>query len=96
MKHSLVPKQVHNSLKSVLPNGLPFCQKNFCIVAEAAYNIFPKELLNCLSMVTSYGTPKWHTIFCQKNFCIVADVMLNNGFASTHLEKYSTATTAWV
>jgi hypothetical protein len=26
--------------------------------------------------------------------CIVAEVMLNNGFASTHLEKYSTATTA--
>jgi hypothetical protein len=33
-------------------------------------------------------------MFCQKNFCIVAEVMLNNGFASTHLEKYST-TTAW-
>jgi hypothetical protein len=35
-------------------------------------------------------------MFCQKNFCIVAEVMLNSGFASTHLEKYSTATTAWV
>jgi hypothetical protein len=34
-------------------------------------------------------------MFCQKNFCIVAEVMLNSGFASTHLEKYSTATTAW-
>jgi hypothetical protein len=28
-------------------------------------------------------------MFCQKNFCIVAEVMLSNGFASTHLEKYS-------
>jgi hypothetical protein len=45
-------------------------------------------------MVTSCGTPKRHTMFYQKNFCIVAEVMLNNGFASTHLEKYSTATTA--
>jgi hypothetical protein len=32
-------------------------------------------------------------MFYQKNFCIVAEVMLDNGFASTHLEKYSTATT---
>jgi hypothetical protein len=43
-----------------------------------------------LPTVTLYGTLKWHTMFCQKNFCIVAEVMLNNGFASTHLEKYST------
>jgi hypothetical protein len=35
-------------------------------------------------------------MFCQKNFYIVAEVMLNSGFASTHLEKYSTATMAWV
>jgi hypothetical protein len=34
-------------------------------------------------------------MFYQKNFCIVAEVMLNSGFASIHLEKYSTATTAW-
>jgi hypothetical protein len=35
-------------------------------------------------------------MFRQKNFCIVAKVMLNSGFASTHLEKYSTTTTTWV
>jgi hypothetical protein len=33
-------------------------------------------------------------MFCQKNFRIVAEVMLSSGFASTHLEKYSTATMA--
>jgi hypothetical protein len=31
-------------------------------------------------------------MFCQKNFCTVAEVIVTKGFASIHLEKYSTAT----
>jgi hypothetical protein len=46
-------------------------------------------------MVIAFGTPKRQTIFCQKNFCIVAEVIVAKGFASIHLEKYSTATTTY-
>jgi hypothetical protein len=35
-------------------------------------------------------------MFCQKNFCIVAKVIVAKGFASIHLEKYSTATTTYL
>jgi hypothetical protein len=31
-------------------------------------------------------------MFYQKNFCTVAEVIVAKGFASIHLEKYSTAT----
>ena len=48
-----------------------------------------------LSTVTSRGTPKWHMTFCHRNFWIFLDVMFTSGIASTHLEKYSTATTAY-
>jgi hypothetical protein len=46
--------------------------------------------------VTLYDTLKRQLMFCPKNFYIIAEVMLNNGFTSTHLEKYSTTTTASV
>jgi hypothetical protein len=48
-----------------------------------------------LSTVIAFGTPKRQTMFCQKNFCIVAEVIVAKGFASIHLEKYSTATTTY-
>jgi hypothetical protein len=35
-------------------------------------------------------------MFCQKNFCTVAEVIVAKGFASIHLEKYSTATTTYL
>jgi hypothetical protein len=52
---------------------------------------------NCvpLSTVIAFGTPKRQTMFCQKNFCNVAEVIVAKGFASIHLEKYSTATTTY-
>ena len=46
-----------------------------------------------LSTVSSLGTPKRHMICCQKNLLIVCEVIVASGFASIHLEKYSTATT---
>lgn len=42
-----------------------------------------------------FGTPKWEIMFCQQNFLIVAEVIVDNAFASIHLEKYSTATMAY-
>ena len=53
---------------------------------------------NCvpLSTVIAFGTPKRQTIFCQKNFWTVAEVIVAKGFASIHLEKYSTATTTYL
>jgi hypothetical protein len=48
-----------------------------------------------LSTVTGFGTPKRQIIFCQKNFYTVAEVIVAKGFASIHLEKYSTATTTY-
>jgi hypothetical protein len=52
---------------------------------------------NCvpLSTVIAFGTPKRQTIFCQKNFWTVTEVIVAKGFASIHLEKYSTATTTY-
>jgi hypothetical protein len=32
-------------------------------------------------------------MFCQQNFLIVAEVIVDNAFASIHLEKYSIAIT---
>jgi hypothetical protein len=52
----------------------------------SASNIVP------LSTVIAFGTLKRQTMFCQKNFCTVAEVIVAKGFASIHLEKYSTAT----
>src|SRR6185312_12479766 len=49
-----------------------------------------------LSTVTSFGTPKRQTMFCQKNFCRAPAVMSLSALASTHLEKYSTATVAYL
>jgi hypothetical protein len=46
-------------------------------------------------MVIAFDTPKRQTIFCQKNLCIVAEVIVAKGFASIHLEKYSTAKTTY-
>jgi hypothetical protein len=48
-----------------------------------------------LSTVMAFGTPKRQTIFCQKNFWIVVEVIVAKGFASIHLENYSTATTTY-
>jgi hypothetical protein len=48
-----------------------------------------------LSTVIAFGTPKRQTIFCQKNFWTVTEVIVAKGFASIHLEKYSTATTTY-
>src|SRR6185369_8351567 len=41
---------------------------------------------NCLplSTVTSFGTPKRHTMFCQKNFCKAPTVISLRALASTH------------
>jgi hypothetical protein len=52
---------------------------------------------NCvpLSTVIAFGTPKRQTMFCQKNLCTVAEVIMAKGFASIHLEKYSTATATY-
>jgi hypothetical protein len=46
-------------------------------------------------MVIAFDTPKRQTIFGQKNFWTVAKVIVAKGFASIHLEKYSTATTTY-
>jgi hypothetical protein len=35
-------------------------------------------------------------MFCQKNFWTVTEVIVAKGFASIHLEKYSTATTTYL
>jgi hypothetical protein len=52
---------------------------------------------NCvpLSTIIAFGTPKRQTMFCQKNFYTVAEVIVAKGFASIHLEKYSTAITTY-
>jgi hypothetical protein len=51
---------------------------------------------NCLplSTVSVLGTPNLHTMFCQKNFFTEIEVIDASSFASIHLVKYSTATTA--
>jgi hypothetical protein len=49
-----------------------------------------------LSTVIAFGTPKRQTIFCQKNFWTVTEVIVAKGFASIHLEKYSTVTTTYL
>jgi hypothetical protein len=49
-----------------------------------------------LSTVIAFGTPKRQTMFCQKNFWTVTEVIVAKGFASIHLEKYSTATTTYL
>jgi hypothetical protein len=46
-------------------------------------------------MVIAFGTPKRQTMFCQKNFGTMAEVIVAKGFASIHLEKYSTATATY-
>jgi hypothetical protein len=48
-----------------------------------------------MSTVIAFGTPKRQIMFCQKNLCTVAEVIVAKGFASIHLEKYSTATTTY-
>jgi hypothetical protein len=50
--------------------------------------------LSSISTVIAFGTLKRQMMFCQKH-CIVAEVIVAKGFASIHLEKYSTATTTY-
>jgi hypothetical protein len=45
--------------------------------------------------MTDFGTPNRQIMFCQKNYWIVVKVIVARAFASIHLEKYSTATTAY-
>jgi hypothetical protein len=66
---------------------VPICSQNS--LKASASNCVP------LSTVIAFGTPKRQTIFCQKIFWTVTEVIVAKGFASIHLEKYSTATTTY-
>jgi hypothetical protein len=66
---------------------VPICSQNS--LKASASNCVP------LSTVIAFGTPKRQTIFCQKNFLTMTEVIVAKGFASIHLEKYSTATTTY-
>jgi hypothetical protein len=47
-----------------------------------------------LSTISVLGTPNLHTTFSQKNFFTEIEVIDASSFASIHLVKHSTATTA--
>jgi hypothetical protein len=67
----------------------------FCAnLATKSFESFSVELSSVIND-DSFGTPKQQIMFCQKNFCTVADVIIAKGFASIHLEKYSTTTTTY-
>ena len=67
-----------NFVPMLLQNSLKFSESNY----------FP------LSTVKILSTPNLQMMFCQKNFLTVSEVIFASGFASIHLAKYSTATTA--
>src|SRR5690348_13051830 len=66
---------------------VPICSQNS--LNASASNCVP------LSTVIAFDTLKRQTIFCQKNFWTVTEVIVAKGFASIHLEKYSTVTTTY-
>jgi hypothetical protein len=47
-----------------------------------------------ISTIIFLGNPAQHIMFCQENIPSPAATMLTRGFASIHLVKYSTDTTA--
>jgi hypothetical protein len=67
------------------------------LVPIRSQNSLKASASNCvpLSTVIALGTPKRQTIFCQKNLWTATEVIVANGFASIHLEKYYTATTTY-
>jgi hypothetical protein len=63
-------------------------------MAKILENVTVKLL--ALLTVIFLGTLKRHIIFFQKNLLSSIAAMLTRGFASIHLVKYSTATTAYM